>query len=146
MIAPTYTRLINIVYNLAAHIIVEKEEKKNDFFLSTTTTARCIIIRLYYSCCIVVVCVVSRISKLYIKMIVVLLFLSLSLSLLFSLSLSLILSQEMMFTSPVSCQSLCLSARRLRSSTSFPSSSTRRSTIARNHRKRCLPPWISRTR
>jgi len=45
-------------------------------------------IRLYYSCCIVV-CVVSRISKLYIKMIVVLLFLSLSLvlslSLLFSL-------------------------------------------------------------
>ena len=32
MIAPTYTRLINIVYNLAAHIIVEKEEKKNDFF------------------------------------------------------------------------------------------------------------------
>ena len=144
MIAPTYTRLINIVYNLAAHIIVEKEEKKNDFFLSTTTTARCISIRLYYSCCIVVVCVVSRISKLYIKMIVVLLFLSLSLSR--SLSLSLILSQEMMFTSPVSCQSLCLSARRLRSSTSFPSSSTRRSTIARNHRKRCLPPWISRTR
>lgn len=144
MIAATYTRLINIVYNLAAHIIVEKEEKKNDFFLSTTTTARCIIIRLYYSCCIVVVCVVSRISKLYIKMIVVLLFLSLSLSC--SLSLSLILSQEMMFTSPVSCQSLCLSARRLRSSTSFPSSSTRRSTIARNHRKRCLPPWISRTR
>ena len=144
MIAPTYTRLINIVYNLAAHIIVEKEEKKNDFFLSTTTTARCIIIRLYYSCCIVVVCVVSRISKLYIKMIVVLLFLSLSLSC--SLSLSLILSQEMMFTSSVSCQSLCLSARRLRSSTSFPSSSTRRSTIARNHRKRCLPPWISRTR
>ena len=144
MIAPTYTRLINIVYNLAAHIIVEKEEKKNDFFLSTTTTARCISIRLYYSCCIVVVCVVSRISKLYIKMIVVLLFLSLSLSC--SLSLSLILSQEMMFTSPVSYQFLCLSARRLRSSTSFPSSSTRRSTIARNHRKRCLPPWISRTR
>ena len=144
MIAPTYTRLINIVYNLAAHIIVEKEEKKNDFFLSTTTTARCISIRLYYSCCIVIVCVVSRISKLYIKMIVVLLFLSLSLSC--SLSLSLILSQEMMFTSPVSCQSLCLSARRLRLSTSFPSSSTRRSTIARNHRKRCLPPWISRTR
>ena len=144
MIAPTYTRLINIVYNLAAHIIVEKEEKKNDFFSSTTTTARCISIRLNYSCCIVVVCVVSRISKLYIKMIVVLLFLSLSLSC--SLSLSLILSQEMMFTSPVSCQSLCLSARRLRSSTSFPSSSTRRSTIARNHRKRCLPPWISRTR
>ena len=144
MISPTYTRLINIVYNLAAHIIVEKEEKKNDFFLSTTTTARCISIRLYYSCCIVIVCVVSRISKLYIKMIVVLLFLSLSLSC--SLSLSLILSQEMMFTSPVSCQSLCLSARRLRSSTSFPSSSTRRSTIARNHRKRCLPPWISRTR
>ena len=144
MIAPTYTLLINIVYNLAAHIIVKKEEKKNDFFLSTTTTARCIILRLHYSCCIVVVCVVSRISKLYIKMIVVLLFLSLSLSC--SLSLSLILSQEMMFTSPVSCQSLCLSARRLRSSTSFPSSSTRRSTIARNHRKRCLPPWISRTR
>ena len=86
MIAPTYTRLINIVYNLAAHIIVEKEEKKNDFFLSTTTTARCISIRLYYSCCIVVVCVVSRISKLYIKMIVVLLFLSLSLSLSYSLS------------------------------------------------------------
>ena len=145
MIAPTYTRLINIVYNLAAHIIVEKEEKKNDFFFKYNyCTARCIIIPLYYSCCIVVVCVVSRISKLYIKMIVVLLFLSLSLSLV--LSLSLILSQEMMFTSPVSCQSLCLSARRLRSSTSFPSSSTRRSTIARNHRKRCLPPWISRTR
>ena len=135
MIAATYTRLINIVYNLAARIIVEKEEKKNDFF------------KYYYyraMYCIVVVCVVSRISKLYIKMIVVLLFLSLSLSLV--LSLSLILSQEMMFTSPVSCQSLCLSARRLRSSTSFPSSSTRRSTIARNHRKRCLPPWISRTR
>jgi len=32
VIATTYTRLINIVYNLAAHIIVEKEEKKNDFF------------------------------------------------------------------------------------------------------------------
>ena len=89
MIAPTYTRLINIVYNLAAHIIVEKEEKKNDFFLSTTTTARCISIRLYYSCCIVVVCVVSRISKLYIKVIVAPLSLSLSLSCSLSLSYSL---------------------------------------------------------
>ena len=145
MIAPTYTRLINIVYNLAAHIIVEKEEKKNDFFLSTTTTARCIIIRLNYSCCIVVcLCCFANFKAIYKNDSSP--SLSLSLSLLFSLSLSLILSQEMMFTSPVSCQSLCLSARRLRSSTSFPSSSTRRSTIARNHRKRCLPPWISRTR
>ena len=91
MIAPTYTRLINIVYNLAAHIIVEKEEKKNDFFFKYNyCTARCIIIPLYYSCCIVVVCVVSRISKLYIKMIVVLLFLSLSLSCSLSLSYSLL--------------------------------------------------------
>ena len=66
MIAPTYTRLINIVYNLAAHIIVEKEEKKNDFFLSTTTTARCIIIRLYYSCCIVVcLCCFANFKAIY---------------------------------------------------------------------------------
>ena len=143
MIAPTYTRLINIVYNLAAHIIVEKEEKKNDFFLSTTTTARRIIIRLNYSCCIVVcLCCFANFKAIYKNDSSP----SLSLSLSCSLSLSLILSQEMMFTSAVSCQSLCLSARRLRSSTSFPSSSTRRSTIARNHRKRCLPPWISRTR
>ena len=142
MIAPTYTRLINIwVYNLAAHIIVEKEEK-NDFFLSTPLyRAMCytFIIFLLYCCCL---CCFANFKAIYKNDSSP----SLSLSLSCSLSLSLILSQEMMFTSAVSCQSLCLSARRLRSSTSFPSSSTRRSTIARNHRKRCLPPWISRTR
>ena len=63
MIAPTYTRLINIVYNLAAHIIVEKEEK-NDFFLSTTTTARCI--KYVYTILVVLLFVLFREFQSYI--------------------------------------------------------------------------------